>query len=62
MGTWFVPSVWEFTYIDPSKTLVALERDVENYYFITYSVGINIVLDDNETLESIKVFKSGDGL
>ena len=47
----------DYGYIERTKTFVAIDKDVENYIVITYSVGINIELDENEKLQRIKVYK-----
>lgn len=47
----------DYGYIERTKTYVALDKNVENYILITYSVGINIELDENEKLQRIKVYK-----
>lgn len=46
----------DYGYIERTKTFVALDRDVENYIVVTYSVAINIELDENEKLQRIKVY------
>ncbi|WP_455221162.1 hypothetical protein [Kaarinaea lacus] len=48
----------DYGYIERTKTFVALDRNVENYIVVTYSVGINIELDENEKLQRIKVYKT----
>ena len=51
----------EYGYFERTKTFVAFDENVENYIVISYSVGINIELDENEKVQHIKVFKTSDG-
>lgn len=55
--TYLKNSGLDYGYNEHTKTFVALDQKVENYIFTTYSIAINIELDENEKLQRIKVYK-----